>query len=67
MSAPRVVVDPDVCMGSGTCVYNAPATFALDDESGVARVIDPAGDPIEDVLGAAYGCPTQAITVEEAG
>lgn len=61
----KVTVDPDVCMGSGTCVFYAPATFALDDESGVARVIEPSRDPVEEIHDAAYACPTQAIAVEE--
>ena len=63
MSTPRVAVDGDVCMGSATCVSLAPNTFQIGDEN-VSIVIDPAGDPLGDVLAAEDACPTEAITVE---
>lgn len=61
---PRIRVDADACMASGTCVFHAPRTFRIDDEAGVAVVADPDGDPLERVLDAAEACPTQAISVE---
>ena len=63
MSVPRVAVDGGVCMGSATCVSLAPNTFRIGDEN-VSIVIDPAGDPLGDVLAAEEACPTEAITVE---
>lgn len=63
MPAPRVAVDGDVCMGSATCVSLAPNTFRIGDEN-VAVVVDPAGDPLGDLLAAEEACPTEAITVE---
>lgn len=67
MTAVRVVVDRDRCIGSGNCVYWAPASFELDDE-GLSVPADPGADPAADVLEAlrvaADGCPTRAITVE---
>ena len=67
MTAVRVVVDRDRCIGSGNCVYWAPASFELDDE-GLSVPADPGVDPAADVLEslgvAADGCPTRAITVE---
>lgn len=59
-------IDRDTCMGSGNCQFWAPNVFDLDDE-GTAFVIDPTGDPAEKVLLAAQGCPTQAISVFDAG
>jgi ferredoxin len=55
-----IVVDRDLCMGSGMCIVYAPNTFAHDDET-KAVVIDPAGDPIDAIRNAVQACPTSAI------
>jgi ferredoxin len=55
-------IDRDVCMGSGVCAVYAPRTFEVDDET-KSTVVDPAGDPLEQIRVAASGCPTGAITV----
>lgn len=62
---PSIHVDPDVCMGSGSCLFYAPRVFAIDAETNVARVVDPVGDPLDDVLEAVEACPTGAIRVGE--
>lgn len=59
----RISIDPDRCMGSGSCTFHAPGTFDVGEDN-VAVVLDPAADPPEAVRRAADGCPTQAITVE---
>ncbi|MGH9137575.1 MAG: ferredoxin [Acidimicrobiales bacterium] len=61
----RIEVDHERCMGSGNCTFHAPATFDLNDDLKSA-VVDAAGDPPERIRLAAEGCPTGAITVEEA-
>jgi ferredoxin len=48
-------------MGSGHCAYYASHTFDLD-ETSVAIVIDPDGDPEEDIQRAIRFCPTRAIS-----
>jgi ferredoxin len=58
----RVTIDADRCVGSGNCVFWAPATFELADD-GVSVVLDPPGDDLERVTVAAEGCPTRAISV----
>jgi ferredoxin len=58
----RIEIDKEKCMGSGNCSFWAPGTFDLGDD-GIACVIDPGGDPVDKVLLAASGCPTQAIEV----
>ena len=67
MTVVRVVVNRDKCIGSGNCVYWAPASFELDDE-GLSVPADPGPDPAAGVLEAlrvaADGCPTRAITVD---
>jgi ferredoxin len=59
-----VTVDRDLCIGSGSCVLYAPATFAQDDEA-KAYVVDPdaplAGDDLEAVRTAVEACPTHAL------
>jgi ferredoxin len=65
MSAPgrrRIVVDREVCIGSGNCCFYAPNTFDLDDEL-KSVVVDPAGDNPADVRAAAEGCPVNAISI----
>ena len=50
------------CIGTKACVNAAPGTFSVDDTN-VAVVIDPEGDPDDDVVRAAEACPTGAISV----
>jgi ferredoxin len=62
-SAPlRIVVDRDLCMGSGMCIVYAPGTFAHDDEAKVV-VNEPHGDPTDSLKAAVEACPTGALTL----
>lgn len=63
----EVRVDTARCIGSGSCVNNAPGTFSLDRSVMLATVVDPEGDPEDDVVRAAEACPTAAISVERDG
>jgi ferredoxin len=58
----KVSVDPNLCYGSGECVYRLPSVFTVVD--GFGAVIpgreDTGDDP--DVREAAELCPSQAIT-----
>ena len=58
----RVEVDRALCIGSGDCVDTAPAVFELDEDD-KARVIDPDGAPVDEIVEAAHGCPVSAIFV----
>ena len=58
----RIEIDRDTCMGSGVCSVYAPDTFDIDDET-KSTVINPAGNPIEQIEEAARGCPTGAIKI----
>jgi len=62
----EVEIDRDVCMGSGNCLYTAPGAFDLDDDS-IAFVVDSSGAPEDQIIAAARGCPTHAITVRRDG
>lgn len=59
----RISIDRQRCVGSGNCLYWAPATFDLGDD-GFSMVIDPVGDDDQRIRVAAEGCPTRAISVE---
>ena len=63
-NSPHIVVDRELCMGSGMCIVYAPGTFAHDDET-KAVVVDPEGDPIESIRNAMQACPTSAISLTE--
>ncbi len=56
-------MSPARCIASKACVHAAPHVFAV--VGGTATVVDPAGDPAEDVLAAAEAAPTGAITVSD--
>ncbi len=62
----RVTVDPERCVGSGTCEFFAPKVFEVGAD-GVAAVIGDADAHADDVAKAADGCPTEAITVVTEG
>jgi ferredoxin len=53
------------CMGSKTCTHAAEGVFVMAGD--VARVVDPAAAPLENILAAAEGCPTGAIKVRKDG
>ena len=55
-------VDADLCMGSGQCIWYAPATFDQDDNA-VAYVTDPNGDPEDKITEAIASCPARAISL----
>jgi ferredoxin len=61
----RIRVDHDVCVGNAMCETFAPHVFRLNDDR-QSEAVDPAGDPVEQVLEAAENCPVSAITVEDA-
>ena len=70
----KVEVDPDKCLGFGSCVIVSPDVFRLDERpgKGVFRshakldVLDESGGKdFENLLIAAQSCPTQAISIFE--
>ena len=62
----EIAINRDTCMGSGNCAFWAPGVFDLDEE-GIAIVVDPAAQPDDQVILAAQGCPTQAISIVRDG
>ena len=62
---PEIIVDRDLCMGSGQCIAYAPHTFAHDEQT-KADVVDSEGDPIDAIRSAVEGCPMGALRLEGA-
>ena len=60
MTTVRVRVDPQLCMGSGTCLATAPMLFDLGDD-GTAHPVAPLVTPSTLLDAAVSRCPTGAI------
>jgi ferredoxin len=58
------VVDQSLCTSCGLCNELAPHTFGLNEDE-LAYVIDPHGDPEEDIEEAIESCPVECISWEE--
>jgi ferredoxin len=58
----RVIVDPDVCIGSGECVATDPEAMELD-ETGCARVLIPELEE-ERATNICDACPVGALSIE---
>ncbi|MFH0983004.1 MAG: ferredoxin [Planctomycetota bacterium] len=65
MTGYKIEIDRDTCVGDGLCCEEAPGTFQKDDEI-KSVVIDPQGDPPDDILSAAQNCRLGAITLYDA-
>ena len=62
----KAKVDPDLCVGTGSCVSLCPNVFELgDDGIAKAKVDTVAAEDEESCREAAQQCPTDAISIEE--
>jgi ferredoxin len=58
----QVIVDHELCIGSGDCERILPSAFRIDDALGVSVPLPGAGDEDPVLLErAAFTCPTQSI------
>ena len=60
MSTVRVTVDPELCMGSGTCMAIAPEVFDMDE--GAAYPRQDRVEPSSTLKAAISRCPAAAIS-----
>lgn len=62
----KVTFHPQKCAGHGVCALEAPTVFDIDEETGLALVLNatPEEGETASVRTAARGCPERAITVE---
>jgi ferredoxin len=62
----RVAADRDVCIGSGNCVFTAPAVFDQDDEGLVVLLSAEVDVQDADAVRAAVAhCPSGALRITE--
>ncbi len=64
MATKKPKVDPNICIGCGTCVSLCPKTFAMGDD-GKSHITDPNGHSESEIQGAIDACPVAAISWEE--
>lgn len=58
----RVVIDEELCQGTGSCLSLAPAAIELDG-LGIAHVVDDSAELDDDVVAKLISiCPSMAIT-----
>ena len=60
----KLRVNPDTCIGCGTCVALAAKSFKMNDQ-GKSVPIDPVGDDQETIQNAIDSCPVDAISWKE--
>lgn len=62
----KVLVNLELCMGSGSCKQLAPTVFDQNDDGTVILLQEqPNAELHDDVQKAVYCCPSQAITVTQ--
>ncbi len=62
MRGGKVIVDPDLCVGTGDCERLAPAAFRVDEALGISVPLEGAATTDRALLERAAGqCPTEAI------
>jgi ferredoxin len=62
----RVVLDLDTCQGYANCVMVAPEVFDIDEQTGVAILLQerPDDSQLAAVEDAVRQCPTEALSIE---
>lgn len=62
---PGVIIDRDLCVGTGQCVLAAPRFFDQDDREGLVLLREDAPEEFDDrVREAVRNCPTSALSLE---
>lgn len=59
----NVTIDQDLCIGCGACVAIEPSVFEIDENSGLAKIVE--NKVSDDVKMAENSCPTGAINVDK--
>jgi ferredoxin len=63
----RVAADREMCIGSGNCVFSAPAVFDQDDDEGLVVLLTANIGPqdLDAVRDAVVHCPSGALRIVE--
>jgi ferredoxin len=59
----RIRIDRELCEGSGSCAFQAPSTFDIDDDTKVILVEGIDSD--QAIRAAVESCPTHAIAIAD--
>ncbi len=60
----KISIRQDLCIGSGECVFSAPAVFDQDDDGFVVVLDAPLEGNEDEVRAAAHACPAKVISIE---
>ncbi len=63
----NVRIDPHRCIANAKCTRAAPGVYVLDEETGLAELVDDGSATVQQIFAGARACPTQAIIVEQHG
>ena len=61
----KVYIDEDECIGCGSCEEICPEVFRLNEDTAIAKVIQPEGGPEDLIEEAMETCPVECIHWEE--
>lgn len=61
----RLALDSERCIGSGQCEMVEEEVFVVDDDTGIATVIQPGTLPRERAVSVVENCPAGAISIVE--
>lgn len=62
-----VYVDPHRCIANAKCTAAAPGIYEIDEETGIAVLVNEDEATLEQIFAGARACPTQAIIIEQYG
>ena len=63
----NVRIDPHRCIANANCTRAAPGVYVLDEETGLAELVDEDSATVQQIFAGARACPTQAIIIEQYG
>lgn len=63
----NVRIDAHRCIANAKCTRAAPGVYVLDEETGLAELIDDGSATVQQIFAGARACPTQAIIIEQHG
>lgn len=55
-------IDEETCIGCGVCASMLETVFEMDDDAGIAKVLDPNGATEEEIQEAIDACPVESIS-----
>ena len=56
-------INEDTCIGCGVCSSMVDTVFGMDDEKGVAIIVDTNGASASEIQEAILACPVEAISI----